>query len=169
MKGSSSLLLLLIAVPACSSTGRSPAPPAGPLSWPAGQYRLEGTVRYNQGQGSEISPTRDDYFADLTIAPSGSMILTSSSGICRAPSASAVERDRARGRKSFECGDVTFDIRPMGQRIGGEILASVREAYRERGPCRRYETGVDGQRICVEYSWSVRTRTAVKRERLRIS
>jgi hypothetical protein len=165
MKGWSSLVFLLAVVPACSSTGGSPAPPAGPLSWPAGQYRLEATVRYN----SEIGPTRDDYFADLTITLGGSMILTSSSGNCQDPSASAVQRDMARGRRSFECGDVTFDIRPMGQRIGGEILASVRETYRERGPCRRYETGMDGQRVCVEYSSRVLTRTSLKRERLRIS
>ena len=169
MKGSSSFLLLLIAVPACSSTGGSPAPPSGPLSWPAGQYHIEATVRYNEGSFSQISPARDEYFADLTIAPSGSMTLSSSSGLCQDPFPPAATRDRARGRRSFECGDVTFDLRPMGQTINGDALASVREAYLRRGPCRRYEAGSDGRRRCVEYSWTVEHRMTVKRARLRIS
>ena len=53
MKGSSSLLLLLVAVPACSSTGGAPASPRVPVSWPIGAYILETTIEYQDDGASD--------------------------------------------------------------------------------------------------------------------
>ena len=168
MKGSSFLLLLPMAAAACSATGGGPAWADRLLYWPPGQYVLEASVRYDRATEFAVGTVTEEYMADLNIATNGSMILTSSSGSCQDPSPAETRRDESQGRKSFQCGNVTYYLRPTGGSIGGEILASVPEETRERGPCIRSAPLADDGQRCARYSWTITRRMTNKRARLRV-
>jgi hypothetical protein len=108
----------------CSAMG---GPPTTPVPWTPGQYSLEATV------GETLSA--EDVRAQLTIAPDSRISLASSTGLCRERDAAEVERDFARGRATFECGDATFQIRPIPGSVRGEVRASVLEEVREQTTC----------------------------------
>ena len=165
MKGGSSLPLLVLAGSACSM-GPPLESPTGLVTWPVGQYVLEASVPYNQA--TESSERRDiaEYVADLTIAPGGSMSLTSSSGLCRVPARAQVPRDERVASGRFECGDVTYSFRPAGGTIRGEITARIQETFRVPGPCRSGSTP-DGTTICVP-TWQLEYRMNSKTARLRV-
>ncbi len=168
MKAPSSLPLLVLAASACSTTGAPSAPAPSPLIWPAGDYVLEASVRYNQATTYSESTLTEDFVAYLNVAPDGSLTLTSSSGLCRDPLDPRARREEARGRRGFECGDVTYAFGPGGGTIRGEMTAAVWETFRVPGPCKRYGTGADGRSICIEPSWRVVSQRSVKRARLRV-
>jgi len=174
MKGSFSLLVmvaavLLVGAAACSTAAGGPAVPVGVVYWPPGRYALEATIEYERSTTYEKRTITGELFAELVVTPAGSMFLNSSSGPCRAPSPTVARRDEYLGRRSFECGDVTFQLRPRGGRIGGEIVASVREDVRERGECIRSVLGLDTLQRCRAYAWRIETRTVNKRARLKVS
>ena len=168
MKGSVSLLFMMVAATACSSAGGGPSSSSDPISWPAGEYVLEASVRYRQDSSFGTGSATERYIADLTITPSGSMTLDSSSGLCMDRLLNKVQGDAALGERTFECGNATFSLRPRGTSVGGEISVSVREEVRQRGPCIAYTTGANGQQVCTEYSWTVVSRMTTKRARLRV-
>ena len=174
MKGSFSLLVipaavLLVGAAACSTAAGGPAVPVGVVYWPPGRYALEATIEYERSTTYEKRTITGELFAELVVTPAGSMFLNSSSGPCRDPSPAEARIDESLGRKSFECGDVTFHLRPRGGRIGGEIVASVQEDTRVRGPCIRSGVGINNRERCVAYAWSIETQMAEKRARLKVS
>jgi hypothetical protein len=168
MKGRSSLPLLILAASACSANAGPPASAPSPLIWPAGEYVLEASVRYNEATPSSESTLTEDFVAYLNVAPDGSLTLTSSSGLCRDPLDPRQRREENRGRRGFECGDVTYAFGPAGGTIRGEMTARVWETFRVPGPCKRYGATVDGRTVCLEPSWRVVSRSSVKSARLRI-
>ena len=164
MKGSSSLLLLLVAVPACSSTGGAPASPPGPVSWPIGEYALEATVEYQDDGLNRPNTAREDYFVDLAIGPGGSLALLNPPGVCRDATRPELERDEALRRRTFRCGDLTYVVEPAGSTIRGELTAIVNERIRRRGTCIEYSF-LGG---CMEYQWYLNSRRTQKRARFRV-
>ncbi len=161
-------MVLFVAAAACSTAGGGPAVPAGLVYWPPGRYALEATIQYERSTTYEARTITGELFGELIVTPNGSMILDSSSGSCRDPSPTEARRDESLGRRSFECGDVTFLLRPQGSRIGGEIVASVREDARERGPCIQSVLGLNTRDRCVQYAWRIETKTVNKRARLKV-
>ena len=167
MKGSSSLSFLVLVASACSASGGPPASGRSPVIWPAGRYDLDASVRYNEATPLEQWTATEEYFAQLTVAPDGTLTLTSSAGLCRDPNPARSRTEEPVGGRAFECGDVTYSLGPEGGTIGGRISARVRESYRVPGPCRQRATGVGGQDICIRPSWRVEYRTSIKTARLR--
>ncbi len=163
MKGTSSLILLLLPVPACSSTGGAPASPPGPVSWPTGEYALEATFEYQNDTANAWDRVRADYFAVLVIAPDGSLTFQITNGVCRDPTWSEVDRDEALRRKTFRCGDFTIVVEPAGSTIRGELTATVTERTRQRGECLAEWTGG-----CGRYRWTVNSHRTPKRVRLTV-
>ncbi len=160
---------LLLAAAACSTSVGGPAPPSGLVYWPPGRYALEASIQYERSTAFEEGTVTTEYFAQVLVTPNGSIILTTSSGSCQDPIRSEVRRNESLGRRSFECGDVTYHLRPEGEKIGGEIVVSVQETKRERGRCFRYITGRNGLERCVESSWRIQSRKIDKRGRLKVT
>ena len=166
MRGTLPLLLALASVPACSSTGGLPR---GPVSWSPGLYRLEAVIEYSQDFRGAAYTARETYTADLIISQDGSMELDSSYGICRDPLPAQVQRDLARGRRSFDCGDAIYWLRPAAGTVRGEMVVTVREERRRSEGCARYTVGPDGEPECEENSWRVDSQITDKRARLYVS
>ena len=163
MKGSASLLVMVVAATACSSTGGAPASPTAPVSWPIGEYALEATFEYQNDTANAWQRDRADYFAVLIIAPDGSLTFQSANGICRDPTWSEVDRDEALHRKTFRCGDFTFVVEPAGSTIRGELTATVTKRIRQRGECvAATSTG------CGRYRWTVNSDRTQERVRLTV-
>ncbi len=163
MKGSASLLVMVVAATACSSTGGATGSSTEPVSWPVGEYDLEATVEYRDDNVGGSSTGREDFFAVLVIAPGGSLTLQYVQGICRDPTRREVERDEALRRKTFYCGD-TYVIQPAGSTVRGELTATVTEQVRVRVCLRYNDSGV-----CQTYGWNVSNRTTRKQARLRVT
>ena len=156
---------LLVVAAGCATAGSDGSGgSAAPLSWPQGRYRLEGTVRYDSG----VSTRRDTHIAHLLIGPGGAMALDSETGICREPTSVELRRDRRAQRRTFQCGDVTFEIRPASETVVGEIRARVMEDRQVR-ECVQYTVNSDGQRVCSRYRSVVESREVVKEAALRVS
>ena len=164
MKGSRSLLLMVVAASACSSTGGAPASPPRPVSWPIGEYALEATVEYRDDGLNRSNTVREDYSVDLAIGPGGSLVLLDPPGVCRDPTRPEVERDEALHRRTFRCGDLTYVVEPAGSTIRGELTATVNERIRRRGRCieRSYLGG------CMEYRWYLNSGRTPKRARFTV-
>ena len=159
-KRSASLLIMVVAVTACSSTGGPPASSPGPVSWPPGTYTLEATVVYRYDYEYGEDTLREDYFAVLVIDSDFSLTLQNERGICRDPTRAQVDRDEALRRKTFTCGDITWVVEPgPGSMIRGELVATVTEGIRRRAECRRLVESMNGGVSCVEYYWNVNLRT----------
>ncbi len=137
--------------------------PAPPLSWPTGQYVLEATIRYPQDSRHAEYTAIERHSAELTIAPNGTMSLSSPFGSCRDPRPDAA-MDRARGTRSFDCGTATYHLRPGRGTVIGELVATVLEERRVRGRCIQYDGGE-----CSEFSWDIQSRQTDKRARLTVS
>ena len=75
MKGSASLLLMVLTATACSSAGGGLASPSAPVSWPAGRYELEASVEYEQDTETREGTETEEYFAELDVLPTGTMNL----------------------------------------------------------------------------------------------
>lgn len=161
----SACLALLVLASGCSTGGGAASDAsAAPLSWPQGRYRLEGTVSYESG----VSTRRDTHIAHLVIGPGGAMSLDSETGLCREPTAVELRRDRRARRRTFQCGDVTFEIRPGSESVVGELRARVMEDRQVR-ECVQYTVSSDGQRVCARYRTTVESREVVKEAALRVS
>lgn len=97
MKGLPKFLPVLLILFACATPGSDPEPSPGPLEWPEGQFRLQGSVQYSNQAGLLQSTTTVVHWLDLNIHPYGSMQVESSAGLCREPEEPVVERQLARG------------------------------------------------------------------------
>lgn len=159
----SALLVPLMLVPACAA-GSDPGPPPDPLSWPQGRYLLEGVVTYDSGVGTR----RETHIAHLVIGPGGAMALDSETGVCQDPTAVELRRDRRAQRRTFQCGDVFWVLRPASRTVVGEIRATVVEDHAVR-ECVQYSVNSDGQRVCMRYRSVVESREVVKEAPLRVS
>lgn len=164
MKSLLRFALLLIFLTACASGGR----PSGPVSWPTGQYRLEGTVEYTNDTSFSSQTTQETYSAELTVTLDGQMSLTSFSGLCIEPSSMRLREDQELGRRSFECGNATYTVWPVARTIAGEMSAVVVENRRVRTACIRYVTSASGAQTCAEYSWEAQPQRTTKHVRLRV-
>ncbi len=164
MKGSASLLFMVVAASACASTGGAPASPPGPVSWPIGEYALEATVEYQYDAVNRSNTAREDYFLDLAIGPGGSLALLNPPGVCRDPTRPEVERDEALRRRTFRCGDFTYVVEPAGSTIRGELTALVNERIRRRGTCIEYSF-LGG---CMAYQWYLNSGRTLKRARFTV-
>lgn len=158
------LLVPLMLIPACAAGGGDSGPPPEPLSWPQGRYLLEGTVAYDSGVGTR----RETHIAHLVIGPGGTMALDSETGVCQDPTAVELRRDRRAQRRTFQCGDVFWLLRPASQTVVGELQATVMEDHEVRR-CVQYSVNSDGQRVCMRYRSVVESREVVKEARLRVS
>lgn len=157
-----SLLLLLLS--ACAAGGGDPRSSPEPLSWPQGRYLLEGTVAYNSGLGTR----RDTHIAHLVVGPGGAMALDSETGVCRDPTEADLRRDRRAQRRTFQCGDVVWVLRPASATVVGEIHATVMED-REVRECVQYRVNADGQRVCIRSRSVVESQRVTREARLRVS
>ena len=164
VKGSRSLLLMVVAASACSSTGGAPASPPGPVSWPIGEHALEATVEYRDDGLNRSNTVHEDYSVDLAIGPGGSLVLLNPPGVCRDPTRPEVERDEALRRRTFRCGDFTYVVEPAGSTIRGELTAIVNERIRRRGVCIE-RTHLGG---CSKYQWNLNIGRTLKRARFRV-
>ena len=159
----------IAALAGCSSSGGPPASPLEPIPWPIGTYTLEARVQYQDDNEYGSRTVRDDYFADLNIAPGGSLALVNPNGICQDLTRQEIDVDLAMRRKTFRCGDFTYVVQPSGSTIRGQLIATVSERIRRRGACIRYRpAAMDGARQCAEYRWTVSSRRTRKRARLTI-
>ena len=155
---SSALLAALVpALAACSSAGAG-GPPPEPANWEPGQYVLEATVASPSG-GAPSGST--PYQAELVISPTGAMSLTSSAGLCVDPAQTA--EDRARGQRTFRCGETTYRLRAGTGTVAGEITAPV-VVETMVTECLRFEMNpTTGTNECVQNQKKlVRTSTQVR-------
>jgi hypothetical protein len=130
--------LVVVAVTlSCTTPSTYSTGTGAPVPWTPGRYEMEATV------GSSISD--QGFRAVLTIAPDGSMSLTSSTGLCVDPNPAAAERDQARAQRTFDCGDAAYTVRPVPAGVRGRIVASILEEYQDRIPC---PTAADANRSC---------------------
>ncbi len=127
MTCSRTIFCLILGTSACSSGGGGAPEQVAPVSWMPGRYALEASV------GREM--TGQEFRADLTVAPDGTMTLDSSSGLCLRPTPSQVLADQARGQATFDCGDAVFRLRAIPGSVRGEIVASVLEESRTQTAC----------------------------------
>lgn len=147
---------------ACTTAGGAPGTPAEPVSWPPGRFLLEGSVSYSSGFGTR----RETHVAHLVILPGGSMSLDPDAGICREPTPAELRRDERNRRRTFRCGDVTFEVRPASGTVVGELRAMVTEDYSVR-ECVQYSVISDGERVCLRYRTVVESRRVEKEAPLR--
>lgn len=112
---------------ACSSTGGGSPEPVAPGSWTPGLYALEA------GAGTDSSA--QEFRADLAIGADGTMSLSSSSGLCLAPTPSQIQRDQERGQATFECGEALYRLRAAPGTVRGDIRASMLEEYQAETAC----------------------------------
>lgn len=153
-------LLLPVVITGCASAG----PPPEPVSWPVGQFLLEGTVSYEAGFGQR----RDTHIAHLTIARDGTLTLDSETGVCRLPTPVELERDERNRRRTFRCGDVTFEVRPGSSAVVGRLEAEVM-MDREVRRCVEYTTNANGQRVCTRYRSYVESVRVTREAPLRVT
>jgi hypothetical protein len=153
--------LWLVVLVGCASPGGAPA---GPLTWPPGQYYLEATVSYT----SRFGPQQDLHSADLYIESDGrALLLAPHTDVCRDPPPAQLQADEARGVRSFLCGDVTFELRPVSGTVTGQLLRQVAEAFQTRVCQARAFDNPQGR--CVRWVSEDRERMVTKRERLRVA
>jgi len=168
MKGMGQLLLLLAGVVGCAtSNGVSDSPPEQ-ISWPVGQYLLEGRVAYRTDTQRSTLSESVDYRGELVIRPDGDMRLDSSSGLCEPRLPEQVRVDQRQRQRTFSCMGVSYVLKPAGESVRGEIRLRVTESIRRRGQCKRTDY-VDGKEVCVAYFFTVDRRQATKRGRLRVT
>jgi len=159
--------MLAVGVLGCSTSGARPDSPTDPLSWPTGQYYLEGTVTYRNDSEAGTSTDRASYEAELEIRTDGSMTLSSSSGYCQPRSPEEIRVDQQQRQRTFPCNGVSFVLKPMGDKVRGEVRASVSESIRVQGPCRQMGR-MDGRPTCLAYSYDIRFRQATRTGTLKV-
>lgn len=169
MRHAHALPFVLATLLGCSGSGGDPAPPPDPVTWPPGIYGLEATIEYRNDHEYGTDSVREDYYAELSITPGGSLTLRNTQTLCRDPTPPEVERDRASRRKTFECQNLTYVLQPAGSTVRGELSARVVERIRRQGPCLRYSDPAPGvPQRCVQYQWLVSERATAKEARLTI-
>jgi hypothetical protein len=141
----------------CASGGGAPA---GPIAWTPGHYYLEGTITYTSGAGNE----RDVHTADLYISADQSLRLDSHDAVCRDPTPPELDRDSAQGIRTFECGELTFVLRPLNESVRGELRAVVQEG-RSESRCVLRDTAGN----CTQSYSQITTRSVTKQARLRVA
>jgi hypothetical protein len=162
------LIPTLLTLPTCASHSLSSEPAGGYPPWPEGDFDLRATVSYRMDTESSTRTERKEITAWLHIAPDGSMELQSSSGLCHTRNEDELESDRVRGVRTFPCQEAAFVLRSLGENVGGEVMVSVAEGLRTRGPCMRYTQTASGDQVCAEYRWEVNLRDTSKRASLRV-
>lgn len=161
----SAAMLLLLA--GCASGSGGGAAPDELLTWPPGEYSLEGHIEYQQDTERNARTVRADYQADLTIGDDSFIHIENPSGVCRARLPREILQDEAQRRRTVPCGDVSYVLKPRGKTIIAEIRVTVLESIRRRGQCVRWSTQ-GGQRVCVAYEYTTVTRRATKTGPLRV-
>jgi hypothetical protein len=144
----------------CSSTGARSAPPE---PFQPGEYLLEGSVRY--GSGSEAKVDRHE--AELVVEADQEMTLTATTGLCQGPPLPDVGQDRARGIRTFVCGEARYELRPAAGTIIGDVIVRVVEVVRVT-ECVEYRTTPEGQRVCVRTVERTVERPTLKGARLNV-
>ncbi len=129
--------VVYVVVVGCATAGSGSDSPSEPLSWPGGRYVLEGPGRL--------------YRAELDIGADGSMLLSSSSGLCDDPPPTEMSHDLLQGQRTFHCGEVTYVLKPRGESIRGEIRFSIWETVQRQGPCIDWDRE---WRVCRAYAYS---------------
>jgi hypothetical protein len=146
-------IVTLCVLAACSPPSTVGTGEGGTVPWTPGRYNLQATV----GTGSV---TDQEFDAILTVAPDGSIGLSSSTGLCVDPTQAATARDRERGERTFECGEAVYRVRSTPSGVRGEVLASILEEYTETVPCPTSSSGT-----CTV----VRTRRVTRRANLTVN
>jgi hypothetical protein len=156
--------LLLLTTTSCIFGQGSSEPAPGPLEWPQGVFVLSGTVQYARATGTGQSTATDVYEATLTIGLDDYMTLETNTGMCTTIDPNDVQRQLARGFRSFSCGDVQFSVSPAGSSVRGQLTATVPTLRRERGGCIRW----NDEGACMEYSYNYREGSTRKGTSLRV-
>jgi len=146
----------------CASTGGSGGGDGGPPPWTPGEYDLRTTVSYRMDTENTTRTERRQYTGELTVKDDGSLLFISSSGLCRDPTPAELAADRGRGGRTFSCQEVRYFLQPSAGTVRGGASVTVEEGFRTRGACMRYQTTAGGDRVCVEYSWTVERRITTK-------
>lgn len=142
----------------CSGAGT----PRAEADWEPGRYVLEATLS-SPGVRAGEPPAR--YQAELMVSLTGALTLTSSTGICRDPTFPV--DDRARGERTFECGEATYRLRPGPRTVTGQITAPI-VVERTVTECVRYTTNSTGQQVCAEFRERVERSTRLATARLNV-
>jgi hypothetical protein len=121
---SSGLLIVLLGVAGCVSAGD---PPPTPAAWTPGRYLLEASV------GATLSA--EEFTGELIVRSVEDIVLQSTSGLCEPTTPAEVQRDRAQGMRTFNCGPARWEIRPTPGGVRGTIRATILEEYREETQC----------------------------------
>jgi len=152
----------------CATAGGGKQKPWEPPPWTPGTYELVATVTYRADSELGINTDRVEHRGELIVAADQSLTFTSTSGLCRTQTPDEVQRDRARGQRSFNCQEAQYYLKPLGGSVGGKVTISVQEGIRTKGPCELWEDTPGGQRACVRYSWQVNHRVRSKQASLRV-
>jgi hypothetical protein len=165
MKCSSLLSAILLLPSACLFGPGSSDPAPGPLEWPQGVFVLMGTVQYSRATGVTRGTATESYEATLTIGLDDFMTLETNAGMCAKEDRQDVERQLARGFRSFSCGGATFAIRPAGSTVQGSLSVPYTHVTRVRGGCIAYS---DDGRTCLDYSYTESESSRTARTTLRV-
>jgi hypothetical protein len=166
MKSLLAFPFLLVCLGGCATAGDSSDVSEEPLTWPVGQYVLDGSVVHRQDHAGGERTVRDQITADLDIRADGSMRLSRGGGLCKDPLPRVMLEDRRKRQRTFPCGNGTFVLKPSAETIRAEIQLTVYEGIRE---LRRTEYSVEpGRRTCNKYEYFVVSRGTEKNLRLRV-
>ena len=143
--------------------GGGSSAPREPIAWTPGRYSLEASISYQTRNQMQV----DRQIAELVIEPDGRMSLIGMTGPCLDPSPAQVQEDEARGRRTFECQDARYELRPVAGGVVGQMVAEVTEEFMVT-VCVRYEQRPDGTQVCVEEREEVEQRRALKNARLQV-
>jgi hypothetical protein len=138
-------ILAILGVVLLAGCASGPARTAEPISWSPGRYMLEGSVTTMAGGMN----SQEQHTADLLILSTGEMTMFSSSGVCVDPAPVAVGADAARGRRTFLCGEVRYELQPAGTTVRGRLFTTVIREERTT-VCVRYVVNQQGERVCAE-------------------
>jgi len=159
--------IVMFLIGGCATGGDGSGSPENLLTWPHGEYHLEGSIEYRQDTEGRAQTVRVDFQSDLAIGNDSSMRIENPSGVCRDRLPQEVMRDESQRQRTIPCGDVRYVLKPRGETIIAEIHVSTVESVRRRGQCRRWVTQ-GGQTVCAAYAYTVVTRRASKNSPMRV-
>jgi hypothetical protein len=109
--------------------------------------------------------SREIYEAELTIGPARQMTLKTSAGMCWSEDQEEIERELARGYRTFFCGTAQYYIQPAGTLVRGRVSIP----YDRLAPGQRHCVARDENGGCMEYEYTEEIRPAVARGTLRVT
>ena len=147
-------VFVLLGSMACASGGGGPEAESGgtPIAWTPGRYLLEASV------GQTLAA--EEFTGELAVRSPEDITLQASSGLCEPQTSAEVQRDRAEGVRTFNCGPARWEVRPSSGGVRGSIRATILEEYAEETVC---PAGV--QPPCT----IMRTRQITRNANLRVS